>query len=286
MIHNSFSQQQAWIEDQKSKAITTYPRLWGKIINEWSSTHTGDHLWLTYAANYLWHTGGVRWALDPYSLFSRVGQNNTIDYAGDLAPLQLIALSHWHSDHFDRVILPMLAHLPLIWIIPEFMQNGIRDKLPLRQLNLITPKLMQPITFEGLTLTPFKGLHFHGNCLGVPEMGYLAEFSGKRWLIPGDIRSYQPHLLPDFGPLDGILAHCWLGKAAALQPDEKTRHDFCKFFGSLNTQNIVVTHLNEFGRDADDLWTLEHFTLVKHCLQNIQSDRKVCAALMGDKIDL
>jgi len=48
-------------------------------------------------------------------------------------------------------------------------------------------------------------------------MGYLAEFGTKRWLFPGDTRSYNFEKLPDFGKLDGVIAHVWLGKTEAMQ---------------------------------------------------------------------
>ena len=61
-------------------------------------------------------------------------------------------------------------------------------------------------------LTPFDGLHIHGEH-GVPAMGYLAEFSKKRWLFPGDTREFDFSKLPDFGELDDVIGHLWLGKA-------------------------------------------------------------------------
>ena len=59
------------------------------------------------------------------------------------------------------------------------------EKLP----DMVVPHPGVPIHINGLTLIPYEGLHFRdGN--GVPEMGYLAEFSGKRWAFPGDTRVF------------------------------------------------------------------------------------------------
>ncbi len=286
MLIRSFEQQQAWIAEQRNRAIDSYPQLWQTIVKNWSAKDTENSLWLMYAANYLLKTADVHWAIDPYSLFSRVGVQPAMDYASTLASLELIVLTHWHSDHFDNELLATLGELPITWVIPEFMQSGIEKILPLHQLKVITPQALTPIYFKNLTLTPFKGLHFHGDCNGVPEMGYLFEFNDKRWLCPGDTRSYRPELLPDFGKLDGVLAHCWLGKAAALNPDTLEIINFCQFYSSMDTNKIVVTHLNEFGRDSDDLWTLDHFNLVKQCLQAGSERRVVVPALMGDQIIL
>jgi hypothetical protein len=46
-------------------------------------------------------------------------------------------------------------------------------------------------------------------------MGYLLEFNGKRWLFPGDTRSYDASLLQSFGPLEGHFAHLWLSRTGA-----------------------------------------------------------------------
>ena len=53
-----FAEKQADIEAQKAAAARQYPHLWQRIISEWSSDDPGDHVWLMYAANYLFHTVG------------------------------------------------------------------------------------------------------------------------------------------------------------------------------------------------------------------------------------
>jgi len=136
-------------------------------------------------------------------------------------------------------------------------------------------------------LTPFNALHFSVKCLhGVPEMGYLAEFSGKRWLFPGDTRNYDIKALPDFGKLDGVLAHCWLGRGKALQPDENIVSEFCQFYRSLDTARVIVTHLHDFGRGPDDFWGRNHFRLIKKHYNKLSPGAALGYALMGSRITL
>jgi hypothetical protein len=88
-------------------------------------------------------------------------------------------------------------------------------------------------------LTPYKGAHYAWKpgegpgappVNGVPSVGYLIEFSGKRWFYPGDTCAYDVLLFPEFAPIDGLTAHVWLGKGAALEdslPLLKAFYSFC-----------------------------------------------------------
>ena len=232
------------------------------IINEWKQNSGADCAWLTYSANYLFRTAGVRWALDPFSLFTRVGGGPQPDFAADLAGLQLVVLTHAHNDHLDLNLVTAIRELPLTWVIPEFMLPGVMQAADLPRERILIPEPGKPIQVGGLTLTPFTALHFRGT-RGVPEMGYLAEFSGKRWLFPGDTRSYTADRLPDFGKLDGAFAHLWLGKAAALLETPPLLPDFCGFFSQLNPARLVITHLDELGRDEPELWEEHHFRMAR-----------------------
>jgi len=65
--------------------VEGYPAIWEQIVAQWQKAET-DAAWLTYSANYLFHTAGVHWALDPLSLFSRLSLPNPMNFANDLAP--------------------------------------------------------------------------------------------------------------------------------------------------------------------------------------------------------
>ena len=54
------------------------------MVAEWQAAES-DAAWLTYSANYLFHTAGVHWSLDPLSLFSRLSLPNLMNFTKDLA---------------------------------------------------------------------------------------------------------------------------------------------------------------------------------------------------------
>jgi hypothetical protein len=255
------------------------------MIAEWKSTGAGEHAWLTHSANYLFSTAGVRWALDPLALSARLPGLSTPDYASDLDRLQLIVLSHIHNDHLDLELISALEELPLLWVIPDFMLDPVMKTATIPSERIIVPKPGCRINIDGLALTPFAGLHFHTRG-GVPEMGYLVEFSGYRWLFPGDIRLYDSAQIPEFGRLDGVFAHLWLGKAGALMDPPPLLDEFCDFFSTFTTGRLVITHLNEFGRDVKDLWDETHYHSVVQALKIRAPYLQVEMALTGDRIYL
>jgi len=265
-------------------AIEEYPTKWDQMVDEWSS-ELGNQLWLTYSANYLLNTAGVKWTIDPYSLFSRLGGGPQPDFANDLQELQLIVITHAHSDHFDLNLLFSLSHLPIQWVVPEFMVERIKNAADLSAEKIIYPRPNVPLNIDKLTITPFEGLHGHGGN-DVQSMGYLAEFSQKRWLFPGDTRTFDFSRLPNFGNLDGVIAHLWLGKAAAQEENPPQLAGFCSFFSQFKTKKMVITHLRELGRGLEDFWDFHHFQLVQTHLRNLKPELQITAAITGECVDL
>jgi hypothetical protein len=276
---------QSGLEVRIEQAKAGYSNLWDKIITDWKASDAGEHAWLTYSANYLLNTAGVRWGLDPLALPARLPGMLSPNYARDLDRLQLIVFSHAHHDHLDFHLMSALQGLPLLWVIPEFMLELILKNVSIPAERIIVPKPACRIDVESLGLTPFEGLHIRDQN-GVPEMGYLVEFSGKRWLFPGDTRLFDAARIPEVGHLDGVFAHLWLGKAGAQIDPPPMLEEFCAFFGAFNTGRLVITHLNELGRDLNDLWDETHYQSVVQAFRKYAASPQIEMGLTGDKIDL
>jgi hypothetical protein len=119
---------------------------------------------------------------------------------------------------------------------------------------------------------------------GVPAMGYLIEFNGKRWLFPGDTRTFDPGQLPSFGPVDGLFAHMWLGRGCALLEEPPLLEEFCRFIVDLLPKRVILTHLSEFGRDANDIWDISHVQKISAWFQKNAPKVHLDAAQLGDSI--
>lgn len=273
------------IQEDLEKARSVYPDLWRRVIRDWRESNAGNFAWLTYAANYLFSFKGFRCAIDPFSMSYRVTGVPLPDYRQDLADLSLIVLTHAHNDHLDLSLVKALVETSVQWVIPQYVLEKIEAEVKLPRERVIVPRVGEEIEFGPLRLLPFESLHMNGEH-GVPETGYLVTFDDQRWLFPGDIRSYQFDRLPEFGQLDAVVAHMWLGKARAMENIPPLVHAFCNFFGSFDTRRLVITHLNEFGRDEYEMWRENHFELVREEITRSNPAVRVEKAMMGDRIVL
>jgi L-ascorbate metabolism protein UlaG (beta-lactamase superfamily) len=189
-----------------------------------------------------------------------------------------------------------LKHLPILWVIPEPVLTSIQNQVDLPKKNVIVPGELEPVEIQGIKITPFTGLHWEklehqgsesvSSLRGVPATGYLVEFREKRWLFPGDTRTYDVSQLPSFGPVDGLFAHLWLGRGCAMLDAPPLLDPFCRFFADLKPRRIILTHFMEFGRTMEDYWDVEHAQLVQSHFQAGYRHIHVSYVLLGQKVIL
>jgi len=285
----TFEEAQTKISNERIRLSNRYPTIWQKIIEEWSQPSAEDCVWLTYSANYLLRTNGIRWAVDPFQLRARLPSAPEVDISNNLQQLSFILLTHIHADHFDPGLIKALSASPIRWMVPDFLLSEVKGLgIPDSSITLAAPG--DEIRIGGSRILPFDGQHFHtgkkGVIHGVPEMGYLVDQGGKRWLFPGDTRTFDRSRSPQFGPVDAVFAHLWLGRNRAQEKQPPLLEEFCQFFSAIDTRRIVITHLHEVGRDARDYWNLGHFQLVRERLAQIRPDIQVTSAFTGDSVHL
>ncbi len=277
------------IDSFRENVIKNYEHLWEAMIAEWSCDSSASIGWLMYSANYLFRTNNIRWAVDPFLLSTRVPAPFWQQQIADLAKLDFVLLTHRHNDHFDRGLVQALKDYPIQWIVPQELLDDFLELLPQPQ-KIIVAQSGERIICAGINITPFTSLHFQeviGDKLhGVSETGYLVESGEKKWLFPGDIRNYRAELLPKFGSVDVLFAHLWLGRKSAEEDSPQLLEQFCEFCLALHPSRIVVTHLYEVGRKANNLWDLSHFRMVKKRLQEFSPHLPIDALLMGQKIQI
>lgn len=285
-----FTDKHALIDQRRIELVAHYPAIWDKVLAEWNLQGSDDRAWLMYSANYLFHTQGVHWALDPLTLNSRLPEACAMDVARDLHDLDFVLLTHRHKDHLDLGLVNSLRHLPICWVIPEAILPLVKEHARLPTKQILVPQPLHPIDLHGLHITPFDGLHWeedpgypHGR-RGVPAMGYLVEQGGKRWLFPGDTRKYHLPAIPDLGPVDVLFAHLWLGRSAAHQSPPPFLEHFCHFCLDLKPRRIILTHLEEWGRKAADFWDLEHAEQAVRVIKQHAPSMSIEIGLMGDGV--
>jgi hypothetical protein len=281
-----FSEQQEKILRHRAEAASHYSALWKKLIAEWNAPDPENRVWLTYSANYLFRTNTIRWAIDPLTLNWRLGSALPVDVARDLRNLSFVVLTHAHKDHLDLALLSALKHSPIKWIVPEFMLPDVIAQTGLSSENIIVPDLLKPIDLYGVRILPYNGLHWEttqdGTLRGVPALGYLIECNGRRWLFPGDTRDYNAAQLPVFPDIDVVFAHLWLGRGSALANPPPLNEAFCRFYLETGARQVILTHLHELGRDANDYWNEEHIDAVRTKFREMSPGFPVSHLLMGE----
>ena len=284
-----YFKKQSQIDSYKNRVIEEYPFIWSRIIKEWKSPGSLDRAWLTYSANYLFRTNNVRWAIDPFTIYSRISSAQMINVGNDLGELSFVILTHHHKDHLDLNIIQDLNKLAIPWIVPEPMVD-IVEKAGLNPDFILVPQVLETIEISGVKIIPFDGLHFHKGkneeTFGVPAMGYLIESGNKRWLFPGDTRNFKSNQIPDFGPVDIVFAHLWLGKGGALMKEPPFINEFCQFYVDLMPKKIFLTHLREIGRDANDYWDLGHAELAISRFRKTAPNIKISTISLGEGVIL
>ena len=284
------SEKQEQINQRRTEASANYPTLWSSIITQWNQPDPEDRVWLTYSANYLFRTNNIRWAIDPLTLNWMLKNTPGLDVSRDLCNLSFVLLTHGHEDHLDLDLLAALQDLQITWVVPEFILSEVMKQTGLPREKIIVPSPLAPMELNGIHILPFNGLHWEttpdGNLRGVPAMGYRIECNGKRWLFPGDTRTYDPSCLPALDSLDNIFAHLWLGRGCALMDEPPLLDAFCRFFLNLSPRHLILTHLNEFGRDADDFWDESHVQIVASRVREISENILMTHVVMGESIQL
>jgi hypothetical protein len=84
--------------------------------------------------------------------------------------------------------------------------------------------------------------------------------------------------------VDVVFAHLWLGRGSALEYPPPLLDVFCRFYLETGARHLILAHLRELGRDANDYWDESHVELVRAKLRNIYANIAISHSLMGDSV--
>lgn len=256
---------------------TQYDQVWQSI--EQGAAQTDNAFWLMGAANYIFRTNGILWAVDPMFRTPRSGVTlEKINPDALLTRTSFVLITHEHADHFDGRVMERYPEIG--WIIPEHLRAnvppGCREKA-----YFIRPG--EVVVRQGITIEAFSSPHFDAGStvLGVKETGYLVDTGKQRILLPGDIRDYHESM-PLFEGITHLFAHVWLGRGNARNlPCGDYPADFARFMLRFGAEKMYLAHLMEASRPLTDLWTYEHAGLVMDEMMNIDPAVQVSVPLLG-----
>jgi hypothetical protein len=250
------------MQAKSQEIVSAYTSRWGEMIRGWEAPRADDALWLTYSANYLFNTGGLKWAVDPVRLSNRVPEAPVLDVSSDLADLDFVLLSHDHIDHTDVGLWSQLEHSRCHWIVPDHMESFFARKVSAETSSYSTAVPGKEIFVSGVRILPFEAPHYErfetGETQHVDSTGYLVDTANASFLFPGDIRTFDPACLKRFADVSTVFAHVFLGRSVALERDPPLLQSFVNFYSSCRPKKIVLSHLYELGRGPEDCWLSRH----------------------------
>ena len=264
------------ITAKREALVSDYPEHWSRMIREWRATRETDAVWLTYSANYLFNTHGLRWAVDPVLLKNRVPEAQALDANRDMEDLEFVLLTHAHIDHVDVALWSQLKGSRCHWIVPEHMTDFFARETSLGDSDFTAAVPGRAIAVAGVSIMPFEAPHYErrvgGEVNHVDSTGYLVETSSGSYLLPGDIRTYDPACLQPFTDVSAVFAHVFLGRSAAAACDPPLLNAFVDFYLSCRPKKIVLSHLYELGREAEDCWLTSHAELAAEAFASADNE--------------
>jgi hypothetical protein len=264
---------------KRQEYIVDYPGRWGRMIREWCAPRMDDAAWLTYSANYLFNTHGLKWAVDPVLLSNRIPEVPVLDVTHDLADLEFVLLSHAHSDHRDIALWSQLQNSRCHWIVPDHMTDFFAHEVSVSDSAYSVAIPGKDIAVSGVRIVPFEAPHYErletGGTNHVDSTGYLVEVAGDSYLFPGDIRTYDPLCLKPFRDVSAVFAHVFLGRSSAVVCDPPLLEAFVDFYLSCHPKKIVLSHLSELGRDPENCWLSSHAQAVAKAFRTADSNVEI-----------
>lgn len=257
-----------------------YDEIWEEI--ERGLSEEGDAFFLMGPANYIFLTGGVKWAVDPAFTVPRDRSSfDCIDADRMMNSLDFVLLTHRHADHFDPEL--MKRYPDLLWIVPDHMGEEVRAH---GRFNLQIVRPGDVIRRGEIAIRAFKSLHYDaGTTVGVEETGYFVETNGHRLMLPGDVREYNAAKYPKFEGITHFFAHVWLGRRNALNwPCGAYPGGMAEFILAFDPEKIYLAHLFEATRPLPDMWTNAHAGLVMDEIAGRRPGAAVCALQPGQRI--
>ena len=256
-----------------------FDRRFLNALDALSEPRQGTRFALIQSSAYLFQTNGCRWAMDvAFRNAYRLTKTPSL-VASLLAGLDLMVISHGHSDHFEECTIRALAQTEMRWVIPDCLVERALS-YGLREEKVLVARAGETLQVCGLTILPFRGRHFRPvTSKGTDEYGYhISAPDAPSMAFPVDVRDFSLDGLPLLPPADVCFANVWLGDKNGFAADYGDRlEEYVRFMLHFSDKNILFTHLYENGRRNADMWRVEHAELLSDAVHALSPE--TCTAV-------
>lgn len=257
-------------------------------LTVWDQPKQGTYFSLIHSTSFLFQTHGYRWAMD-IAFRNTYYLAKTPRQAAELfKDLELMIITHGHTDHFEERTIRKLAQNPTLWIIPEFLaEQALSWGLP--QERMLIARAGETITVGPLTLIPFEGRHFRPvTGKGVPALGYYISAQDAPSLVfPADTRDFALKNMPEIPEADYCFANVWLGDKSGFVADYgDLLTDYSRYMLHYSSRNVLFAHLYECNRKPEDMWRRAHARLISNEMHRICPKVQTFIPASGDVMHL
>ena len=257
-------------------------------LSMYDSAKPGTRFALLQSTSFLFCSNGFRWGMDvafrgAYRLAKTPKQAATL-----LANLELMVISHGHSDHFEERTVRALAQNPTQWVIPDFLVEEALSRGISRE-KMIIARAGETLRVGPLTIRPFPGRHFRPvTGKGIEEYGYhISVEGGPAMAFPVDTRDFALRDMPKLPQADYCFANVWLGDSCGNAADYGERlEEYARFMLYFSARNILFAHLYECDRKEKDMWREEHAALLAETVSQIDPDTRTLIPRPGEIYEL
>ena len=264
-----------------------FPADFRKMLSELSSIK-GDHLWMAGPSAYLFSLCDTHFGVD-LQIRRKKDQEQLLPYAlRHMASLSFILITHPHDDHMCIPFMQALRETSIRWYIPDGCKPSLIEASGLREENVIRVRPGDRFQEGALSIQAFYSPHVSPSEGTFPQCGYeITCPSGKRIIMPADVRDYTPGILPIKTGADLCFSHLWAGDDA-LHPDAylPRLEDFCRFQADLGAKRYLLCHLYEIGRPPQYLWYDAHAAIAVDKISALSPQSRVDIPRVGQRIPL
>lgn len=262
-----------------------YDRYFANALEVFGKTD-GSYGALVAPSAYFFSTNGYRWAMDVSFLYLRRVAEAPSRIKETLGGIDLVLLTHEHSDHLEAATVRELCDTDILWVAPEFIAEKMLS-LGVRREKLITVKAGDDISVGPLRIQVLEGKHFRAeDGRGVSSVGYLVSADNAPSIaFPGDVRDYRA-TEGDTLDADHCFAHVWLTDRA-LEPEAyipKSR-EFAEFMLKRSKKSIFLTHLY-VDREEEQMWKTHHALVAADAIHNKSPETAVHIPKYGEVFEL